>query len=77
MLTESLKLAITTASVEVMNGNLSPFQLSEMVDKPQIKQSAKIFLNLTYAHSSSDLSDLIDENLAQLPGGEDWKEGRR
>ena len=77
MLAESLQLAITTASVEVMNGNLSPFQLSEMVDKPQIKQTAKMFLDLTYAHSSSDLSDLIDENLAQLPGGENWKEGRR
>ena len=44
---ESLNLAITYASVDVMNGELSP------------------------------LAEIIPYFLAQLPGGEDWKAGRR
>jgi hypothetical protein len=77
MLSESLKVAITTASVEVMNGQLSPFQLSELLDKTQLNLTVKKFLTLTYVHSTRDLPDIIDENLTELPGGEDWKEGRR
>lgn len=77
MLEESMKIAITSASVEVMNGQLSPFKLSELVDITLVNSAAKRFIALIYVHSSSDLPDIIDDNLAQLPGGEDWKEGRR
>lgn len=77
MLEESLKVAITTASVEVMNGQLSPFQLSELVDKTQLNLTIKKLLALTYVYSTRDLPDIIDENLTELPGGEDWKVGRR
>jgi len=71
MLEESLKLAITYASVDRMNGQLSLFQLSELVDKTQVNLAAEKLIDLTYVYSTRDLAE------AQLPGGEDWKEGRR
>lgn len=77
MLEESIKIAITAASVEVMNGRLSSYQVGDLVEKTLLKITAQSLLDLTYVHSSSDLPDFIDENLAQLPGGEDWKEGRQ
>jgi hypothetical protein len=53
----------------------NPFQLKKLVDAPQILQIAREILNLTYQHSASDLPDIINEYLSQLPGGEDWKLG--
>ncbi|MCL1469537.1 DUF29 family protein [Argonema antarcticum] len=77
LLEEILKTAIRTASVEVMNGTYSPFQLSELVNRDEILLTAQKFIALTYVHKSIDLPDIIDEKLTQLPGGQDWKEGRR
>ena len=77
MLDESLKAAIIPASVEVFNGQLSPVQLSKLVDRNLVINNAKILLALIYVHSASDLPDIIPIHLARLPGGEDWKEGRR
>jgi hypothetical protein len=46
-----------------------------MVDRSQVIEKAQSLLALTYDHSAGILPAIIDENLAQLPGGEDWKEG--
>jgi len=77
MLTKTIEAAIRTASVEVMNGRLSPFQLLELVDRSQIIQVARHLLAMTYEYSAEILPATIDEYLTQLPGGEDWKEGRK
>ncbi|MFB2982207.1 hypothetical protein [Microseira sp. BLCC-F43] len=77
ILEESLKLAITYASVDTMNGQLSPFQLSELVDKTQINLAAEKLIDLTYVYSTRDLAEIVPNFLAQLPGGEDWKQGKR
>ncbi|HAX76476.1 MAG TPA: hypothetical protein DCY88_11715 [Cyanobacteria bacterium UBA11372] len=74
---DEMEAAIRTASVEVANGAYTPSQLSEMVDKNQIVQVAKHLLNLTYLHSRKDLPVAIDDYFSQLPGGEDWRLGKR
>jgi hypothetical protein len=75
-LEEALEAAIRPASVEVLNGRLNPFRLSELVDRTQIIMTAQRLLDLTYQYSARTLPAIIDENLAQLPGGQDWKEDR-
>lgn len=76
-LEEAIEAAIRPASVEVMNGVYNSFQLSELVDRTEIIMTAQRLLDLTYEHSAKTLPVIIDENLVQLPGGEEWKEGRR
>ena len=48
-----------------------------MVDRSALIVTAKSFLGLTYGHSAKDLPEIIDDNLALLAGGEDWKFGKR
>ena len=76
LLDSVLEAAIRTASVEVQGGAYTPFQLSEIVNRIQIVEIAQSLLTLTYEHSAELLPAIIDEKLAQLPGGDDWKEGR-
>lgn len=68
--------AIKPASVEIMNGLYTPKQLSAMVDKSLIVSIAKDFLNLTYTNSQKSLPSAIDEMLRDLPGGQQWEEGK-
>ncbi|MBD2625116.1 hypothetical protein [Trichormus variabilis] len=63
--------------MEVLNGVYSPFQLAEMVDKEQIINQSKFLLKLTYDYSIKELAGVIDDYLTQLPGGENWKLGKR
>jgi hypothetical protein len=77
MLENAIELAIREASVEVENGAYSPFQLAEIVDRTSLIATANSFLALTYGHSAKDLPEIIDDNLALLTGGEDWKFGKR
>ncbi|MEH1937009.1 MAG: DUF29 family protein [Nostoc sp.] len=74
---EVIEDAIADASDEVMNGAYNQFQLTEMVDRKQIIQTALKFLALTYSYSAKELPAVIAETLIQLSGGEDWKAGRR
>ncbi|MBN3899852.1 MAG: DUF29 family protein [Nostoc sp. NOS(2021)] len=74
---EVIEDAIADASDEVMNGAYNQFQLTEMVDRKQIIQTALKFLALTYSYSAKELPAVIAETLTQLSGGEDWKAGRR
>jgi hypothetical protein len=76
-LEEAIEAAIRPASVEVMDGAYNSFQLSDLVDRTEIIMTAQRLLDLTYEHSAKTLPAIIDENLVQLPGGEEWKEGRR
>ncbi|AFZ24318.1 protein of unknown function DUF29 [Cylindrospermum stagnale PCC 7417] len=74
---EVIEDAIADASLEVMNGVYSQFQLAEIVDRTQLMQTALSFLTLTYSQSAKNLPAAVAEVLMQLPGGEDWKLGRR
>ncbi|MEH2141543.1 DUF29 family protein [Nostoc sp.] len=74
---DEIEVAVPDASVEVLNGIYNEFQLTEMVDKNQIIQTALKFLTLTYSYSVKELPAVVAETLTQLSGGEDWKAGRR
>ncbi|MCC5614962.1 DUF29 domain-containing protein [Nostoc sp. CHAB 5836] len=74
---DEIEVAVRDASVEVLNGIHNEFKLAEMVDKNQIIQTGLKFLALTYSYSVKELPAVVAENLIQLPGGEDWKSGRR
>jgi hypothetical protein len=69
---EVIEKAIADASEEVMNGQFTRSQLSEMLDKLLLFQIATKLIDLTYTHSAKQLPALIEEHLVQLPGGEDW-----
>lgn len=77
LLDAAIEAAIRTASVEVLNGVYSPFQLLELVDQPQVLARAMKLLELTYTQSAKTLPAVIDESLSKLPGGEAWKLGRK
>ncbi|MBE9054997.1 DUF29 family protein [Sphaerospermopsis sp. LEGE 08334] len=77
ILEDEFEEAIRDASEEVMNAIYSPFQLTEIVDKEQIIEQAENLLRLTYNYSVKELPAVIDNYLTQLPGGENWKLGKR
>ncbi|MCL1466429.1 DUF29 family protein [Argonema galeatum] len=77
MLDDELEEAICLASEEVRDGCYSPYQLLDLVDKEQIMAIAKSLLSLTYDYSVKELSSVVNNDLTLLPGGEDWKAGRR
>lgn len=47
-----------------------------MVDKNQIITIAQNLLALTYNYSKKELPTVVNNFLIDLPGGEDWKQGR-
>ena len=77
ILDDEFEEAVSQASEEVMGGAYSPFQLLELVDKDQIIAMAKTLLSLTYDYSAKELSQVVNDRLTQLPGGEDWKLNRQ
>ncbi|MBD2017803.1 hypothetical protein H6F96_28045 [Microcoleus sp. FACHB-53] len=76
-LEEAIEVALRPASIEAMDRFYHPCQLAASVDRTEIIMTAQRLLDLTYEHSAKMLPAIIDENLVQLPGGEEWKEGRR
>jgi hypothetical protein len=74
---EVIEDALADASEEVMNGKYTRSQLSEMLEQPQLIKIATKLIALTYTHSAKELPALIEEHLAQLPGGEDWINRRK
>ncbi|MGM3308801.1 DUF29 family protein [Anabaena sp. WFMT] len=74
-LEDEVTLAIGDASLEVLNGTLKRQQLSQMLNKPQLILNATELLAMTYNYTNRELPDIIDNYLAQLPGGEDWNNG--
>ncbi|MBO0349100.1 hypothetical protein J0895_08285 [Phormidium pseudopriestleyi FRX01] len=77
LLTEAIEVAIRDASVEVLEGAYSPFQLSNMVKREEVMATAQDLLSLIYTHSALELPEKVDEKLSLLPGGKTWKEGRQ
>ncbi|MBD2603355.1 DUF29 family protein [Scytonema hofmannii FACHB-248] len=69
---EVIEDAIADASMEVLNGKYTRSQLSAILDRNQILTTATGFLALTYTYSAKELPAIMDDYLAQLPGGEDW-----
>jgi len=72
--------AIWDASVEVLNGAYSPFQLTDLVDKSLVIYTALSLLALMYDYSTKDLPAIIDENLSltrwrRLEVGQGVKQG--
>ncbi|MFM2061868.1 MAG: hypothetical protein RLZZ507_1538 [Cyanobacteriota bacterium] len=72
-LEEEIELAIGDASLEVLNGIYTEFQLAEMVDRNNIISTALNFLELTYIHSVKDLPKAITAVIIKLPGSEKWQ----
>jgi hypothetical protein len=70
---EVIEDAIADASLEVMDGIYSQFQLADLVDRKELITTAIKFLDLTYSYSPKELPRIVAETLSQLPGGEDWK----
>lgn len=75
LLTEAIEVAIRDASVEVLEGAYSPFQLSNRVNRQEVMAIAQDLLSLIYTHSALELPEKVDEKLSHLPGGETWKCG--
>ncbi|MGJ3248302.1 MAG: hypothetical protein ACFE0I_19760 [Elainellaceae cyanobacterium] len=75
MLEDAMEIAIRDASVEVFDGNYSPFQLDEMVNRASVMAIAHHLISLTYLHPKRELPRAVDDYLMQLPGGEEWKRG--
>ena len=71
---ENLEAAIRSASLEVLNGQLKPKQLAARLDKEQLIGLAQKLIDLTYAYSAKDLPSVVDDFLAELPGGEEWRD---
>ncbi|GAB4282171.1 MAG: hypothetical protein Fur0025_11170 [Oscillatoriaceae cyanobacterium] len=76
LLEDVIEVAISDASVEVFEGNCTPFQLADMVNREEVIAIAQNLLNLTYTQSKKELPAAVNEYLTQLPGGEDWRQGK-
>ncbi|MBN3943443.1 MAG: hypothetical protein V7L21_33230 [Nostoc sp.] len=76
MLDAAYDAAIDPASAEIFDGLYTPKQLQAMLEKSLIMSVAKDFLNLTYTNSQRSLPGAIDEMLSELPGGQEWEEGK-
>lgn len=71
-LEEAMERAIRPASVEVLDGQLKPKQVSERINRNQLIEISQKLLDLTYEYTAKDLPAAIDTYLAELSGGEDW-----
>ncbi|BAZ80674.1 DUF29 family protein [Sphaerospermopsis kisseleviana CS-549] len=74
LLAEAVEMAIRPASAEIFGGTLKPSQVSQRLNREELINFAENILQLTYQHQPKELANMIDNYLAQLPGGEDWFE---
>ena len=68
----AIEQAIRPASVEILGGSLKVTQLSARIDRNALLEIAQKLLLLTYQYPVKALPNRIDQELAQLPGGQDW-----
>lgn len=73
-LEEAVAIAIRPASAEIFAGTLKPSQVSQRLNRETLINIAQQILDLTYKYYPKDLPDIIDNHLAELPGGKDWFE---
>jgi len=71
-LEEAIEQAIRPASIEILGGSLKSTQLSAIIDRNLLLDIGKKLLNLTYEYTVKELPNRIDQELAQLSGGQDW-----
>lgn len=71
-LEDAIAQAIRPASVEILGGSLKATQLSAQINRNTLLEIAQKLLNLTYQYPVKTLPEQIDQELAQLPGGQDW-----
>ncbi len=76
-LEEAYEVAIANASVEVMDGLYTPFELYERAHRVDVLQRAKNLLTLLYEHQPKSLPQIINDSLSTLPGGDMWRYKRR
>ncbi|WP_250123158.1 DUF29 family protein [Chroococcidiopsis sp. CCMEE 29] len=75
-LEEAIEAAVAPASVEVLNGRLNAVQLSKQIDRDRAIATAQTLLDFTYRCSPKQLPAIITAHLAELPGGQDWYQGK-
>jgi len=75
-LEEAIEAAVAPASVEVLNGRLNAVQLSKQIDRDRAIATAQTLLDFTYRCSPKQLPAIITARLAELPGGQDWYQGK-
>ena len=73
-LAEALEMAIRPASAEIFGGTLKPSQVSQRLQAKELIDFEENLLLLTYEYQPKELARMIDNYLAELPGGEDWFE---
>lgn len=73
-LEDSLEEAILPASLEILEGKLTPRQLADRVNREGIYAEAQYLLSLTYTVPRKELPAQINAVLATLPGGAEWFE---
>ena len=73
-LAEALEMAIRPASAEIFGGTLKQSQVSQRLQGKELIDFAENLLLLTYEYQPKELARMIDNYLAELPGGEDWFE---
>jgi hypothetical protein len=74
LIDESFETAIFEASTEVFGGIYKPREVRQRVNRAEVVATTYVFLNLTYSYSSKLLSEAIEIQFTQLPGGEAWGE---
>lgn len=75
-LEEAIEAAVAPASVEVLNGRLNAVHLSKQIDRDRVIATAQTLLDFTYHCSPKQLPAIITARLAELPGGQDWYQGK-
>lgn len=73
-LAEAVEMAIRPASADIFGGTLKPSQVSGRLQEKELIDFAENLLLLTYEYQPKELAKMIDNYLAELPGGEDWFE---
>ena len=73
-LAEAVEMAIRPAIAEIFGGTLKPSQVSGRLQEKELIDFAENLLLLTYEYQPKELAKMIDNHLAELPGGEDWFE---
>ncbi|TAE60152.1 MAG: DUF29 family protein [Nostocales cyanobacterium] len=63
---EVIEDAIADASLEIMNGKYTRSQLSNIINREEIINTAITFLSLTYTYSAKELPAIMDDYLSQL-----------
>lgn len=72
-LDEAYEVAIADASVEVLDGLYTPFELYERAHRDAVLERARCLLALMYDHPPRSLPQVINDYLSTLPGGDAWR----